>query len=312
MHDIMVSIYVPVYNHENYIVRALDSILMQKTQYSYEVFVGEDCSTDNTREVLQAWEREHPGKFHFFYRESNMHKLPCNNALDLKSRCKGKYIICLEGDDFWTDSEKLEKQVSFLEAHPEYYAVSHNCTVVGIDSLPNGEQYPECKDEEYTLRHFASEIMPGQFTTLLSRNYVIDSNFDRTLTSTRCGPGDRNVYFSIAAQGRIYCMQEAMSAYRHVTTQGSSYSATNVHNYAVESQALRNRIEFAERIGNAEALFCARVQYLLYLNYAHRHKHISRKGKKAVAAVVPHHWKYLPAMLKRNINRFVFHKFPNF
>lgn len=312
MYDVMVSIYVTTFNHENYITRALDSILMQKTQYSYEVFVGEDCSTDNTRAVLQAWEREHPGKFNILYRETNLYKTDCPNGMDLKMRCKGKYIICLEGDDFWTDPEKLEKQVTFLETHPEYYAVAHNCTVVGENSEPNGETYPECKDENYTLRHFASEIMPGQLTTLLSRNYMTDPDFDRTLIHRRCGPGDRNIYFSIAAQKRIYCIQESMSAYRHITSGGSSYSATYVHKFDIEGQALRNRMEFAERLGNQEALFCARVQYLLYIRYAWRKKVADPADIRAAQEAVPNRWRYLPAMLKRDVNRFLLKKTPNF
>lgn len=312
MNDVMVSIYVTTFNHENYITRALDSIQMQKTQYSYEVLVGEDCSTDNTRAVVQAWEREHPGKFTFFYRETNMHKTDCPNGLDLKMRCKGKYIICLEGDDFWTDPEKLEKQVTFLETHPEYYAVAHNCTVVGADSLPNGETYPECKAEDYTLRHFASDIMPGQLTTLLSRNYMTDPDFDRSLINIRCGPGDRSIYFSIAAQRRIYCMQESMSAYRHITSGGSSYSATYVHNFEVEGQAIRNRMDFARNLGNQEALYCSQIQYLLYLRYARRNKVAASGQLRAAKNAMPHRWRYFPVMLKRDINRFLLKKTPNF
>lgn len=311
MSDVMVSIYVTTFNHEKYITRALDSILMQKTQYAYEVLVGEDCSTDNTRAVVQAWEREHPGKFTIFYRETNMHKTDCPNGMDLKLRCKGKYIICLEGDDFWTDPEKLEKQVTFLENHPEYYAVAHNCTVVGEDSLPNGEAYPECKDAEYTLRHYASEIMPGQLTTLLSRNYMTDPSFDRSLLMKRCGPGDRNIYFSIAAQGRIYCMQESMSAYRHITSGGSSFSANHVAKYERDVPAFLNRMAFAEQLGNEEALFCARVQYLLFLRSIQKQKLADRTTVAQARKQIPHWYTYLPVIMKRDINRFLLHKTPN-
>jgi len=305
-----VSIYVTTYNHENYIERALDSILMQKTRYSYEVLVGEDCSTDGTRRVVQDWERRHPGKFTFFYRETNTYHTDCPNGLDLKLRCKGKYIICLEGDDFWTDPEKLEKQVSFLEAHPEYYAVAHNCTVVGEDSLPNGETYPECKDGDYTLRHFASEIMPGQLTTLLSRNYMTDPDFDRELVLSRSGPGDRNIYFSIACQGKIFCMQQAMSAYRHVTSKGSSYSATYVYGYEREAAPLRNRITFAKRLGNREAERCASFQFLLHARYAMRIRAIGffRAFREFHSVSCP--VRFLPWTVKRDFRRFVTRKTP--
>ena len=310
MSEVIVSIYVPTFNHEKYITRALDSILMQKTRYPYEVFVGEDCSTDNTRQVLQAWEQEHPGKFTILYREKNLHKTDCPNGMDLLLRCKGKYVICLEGDDFWTDPEKLEKQVTFLENHPEFYAVAHNCTVVGEDSLPNGEQYPECKDEEYTLAHFASNIMPGQLTTLLRRNYFLDENFDKSLIKKRSGPGDRNIYFSIISQSRIHCIQESMSAYRHITSGGSSFSATFSYHYDNENRALWNRIEFANKIHNPKAIRCANFMYLLHIRFALRNGRVPAKKALEDARKVPKWYKYIPMMLKRDFNRFILHKSP--
>ena len=95
MNQPILSIYVAVYNHEKYITQALDSILMQKTDYPYEVLVGEDCSTDNTRAVLKEYEAKHPGKFAIFYREHNMHRETPNNIQDLLMRCRGKYIIVI-------------------------------------------------------------------------------------------------------------------------------------------------------------------------------------------------------------------------
>jgi len=210
------------------------------------------------------------------------------------------------------DPEKLEKQVSFLEQHPEYYAVAHNCTVVGEDSLPNGETYPECKDREYTLRHFASNIMPGQLTTVLSRNYMTDQSFDRTLIEQLGGPGDRKIYFSIASQGKVYCMQERMSAYRHITSGGSSYSAAYVHNYAKEELPLRQRVEFARKIGNKEAILCADLQYMLYIRHALLHGFVSVKKAWNDLNQIPRWYRLLFLMLNRDINCFLFHKVPNF
>lgn len=276
MNGVTISIYVPVFNHENYITQALDSILMQQTEYSYEVLVGEDCSTDNTRRVIKEWEAAHPDeRFTFFYREQNMHQSDCNNIQDLKLRCRGKYMICLEGDDFWTDPLKLQKQVSFLEAHPEYYAVAHNCTVVGEDSQPNGEDYPECKDEEYTFRHYENNILPGQAATFLYRNYMLDAGFDRSLLMKRAGPADRNLYFAVRVHGRIYCMQEVMSAYRHITNEGSSFSATSRYQYAVEEFANRCRMEFAWKRKIRQAIRCSEYCYLQNIRFAWRTKKIS-------------------------------------
>lgn len=258
----MLSIFVPTYNHEHYIKRALDSILMQKTEYSYEVLVGEDASTDATRAVLQEYEKMHPGKLTVFYREKNMNKMPVWNSLDLKMRAKGKYIIALEGDDFWIDDRKIQKQIDFLENHPEYIAVSHNCVVVGADSEPNGEHYPECKDEEYTFAHFFRRIMPGQFTTVMSKNYMTMHGLDRTLLTANLTPGDQLLYFSLLCHGRIYCMQEIMSAYRHITACGSSYSATYRFDYKTESEWYRALLKYAREHCNKENILKCEMLYI--------------------------------------------------
>jgi glycosyltransferase involved in cell wall biosynthesis len=302
MENVMLSIYVTTYNHENYIVRALDSILMQKTRYSYEVFVGEDCSTDNTRQVLRQWEQNHPGVFTILYREQNMGDRGLGNVRDLKKRCTGKYIIALEGDDFWTDPMKLEKQITFLEEHPEYYCVAHKCTVVGEDSQPNGETYPQCEEREYTLRHYAGEVLPGQLTTMLYRNYMTDPDFDRWLMENGVGPGDRNLIFSIASQSRIYCMQEAMSAYRHITSGGSSFSATHSYNFEKEELAMRRRLEFSRRLHNDEAEKYAEMLYLRNLRYAKRRGYVDAAVYKEYKKRVHHMIRTRMLLLRRDIN----------
>ena len=166
--DIMVSVCVTTYNHEKYVAQALDSIIAQKTKYSMEVLVGDDCSTDNTQAILRQYEKQYPGFFKMFYRKRNMyHSIP-TNSMDLRSRACGKYVIILEGDDYWTDNHKLEEQIDFLEGHQEYLAVAHNCVAVNETSQPNGENYPECKENEYTLNHFLHGVVPGQLTIMVS------------------------------------------------------------------------------------------------------------------------------------------------
>lgn len=275
--DVILTVYVPTYNHQNYIVRALDSILMQKTKYNFEILVGEDCSTDSTRDVLKAYEAEHPGKLTVFYREKNMYKSSPNNSHDLKLRAKGKYLIALEGDDFWTDEFKLQKQIDFLEKHPEYYAVSHKCTVVGEDGLPNGEEYPSCQDAEYSFKHFFSEIMPGQLATVMYRNYMTDENFDRSLLDKDLCPGDRLMYFSLLCHGKTYCMNETMSAYRHITTHGSSFSATNKFNYKNERVWHKSLLDYARNHSNKYVIRYAEYKFFYCILKALIRKQISLK-----------------------------------
>lgn len=257
------SIYVPTFNHEHYIVQALDSILMQETAYTYEVLVGEDCSTDNTRAVLKEYEKQHPGKLQVFYREQNMRKQgsAVGNSGDLRSRCRGKYIIALEGDDYWTDPCKIDKQIRFLEEHPDYIAVAHNCVVVDHDSSRKEETYPQCTDTEYTFDHFARDIMPGQLTTVMLRNVYHDDRYDTSLLNRRIIPGDRLIYFWLLSNGKIHCIQEEMSAYRHITNQGSSFSATSKYHFATYETLYAIFMEYAREQNNKEALLCAERLY---------------------------------------------------
>ena len=304
--DMMLSVCVPTYNHENYIVKALDSILMQKTDYKFEVLVGEDCSTDSTREILKEYEANHPGKFQVFYREQNMHKTSCSNARDLKLRCKGKYIVTLEGDDFWTDEYKLQKQISFLESHPEYYAVSHKCVVVGENSLPNGETYPQCEETEYSFKHFFSEIMPGQLATLMYRNIYLDEDFDESLTSKGLTPGDRLLYFSLLCHGKVYCMQEVMSAYRHITTHGSSFSATNKFNYSRQKAWNYELMEFSRKYCDRKVIINTEYLYFYTILKSMLLKQISVSQAFSDCRSIKHKIAVVFVGLKRFINKRVF------
>ena len=275
MEEIMLSIVLPVYNHEKYIAQALDSVLMQKTKYSYEVLVGEDASADNTGMILKEYEKTYPGKFKVFYREKNMFQMGKSNSLDLRQRAKGKYLVFLEGDDFWTDENKIERQISFLEEHPDYIAVAHNCVVVGETSAPNGENYPECKDGEYTLGHFLCGILPGQLATVMTRNYMREPLFDTSILKKNLSPGDKLLYFALAANGRVHCIQEVMSAYRHVKKGGSSFSATYRYNFPKEENWYRELLHYARSLQNTDAEKCAETLYFAETFYGFRAKYIT-------------------------------------
>lgn len=308
MDEIMVSVYCATYNHEQFITKALDSILMQKVNFIIEVLVGEDCSTDNTRKVLKMYEDRHPNQITVFYRDHNMSKDKIKNSMDLRIRCKGKYIIALEGDDYWTDQFKLQKQVDFLESHPEYIGVAHNCIVVGADSQPNGESFLECKQNEYTLRHYVTGIMPGQTTTLMYRNFYKDDILDKSFVDTPIMPGDRRLFFSLISNGRIYCMQEVMSAYRHITTNGTSYSASFKRDYNRSLKWYLAQLEYAKRINNKEALKCAELLYILTVRDCILKKDISiRDGIKRLK-IIDHKARTIVLLAKRDINRFVLKK----
>lgn len=271
----ILSIICATYNHEKYIEKAIRGIYAQVTSYKYEVLVGEDCSTDNSRVVLKRLEKEFP-EMQVFYREKNYGAN--QNFKDLTARAKGKYVIILETDDFWISPFKLQKQIDFLEAHPDYIAVAHKCLMVGKDNELLNIKYPEIDHEEYTLDDFYKGKFAGQTATLMYRNfYTLDCGYDCSIATDskyEYGPGDRKKNFMFVSVGRVACIQEIMSAYRLVENSGSSYSAQLKNNkldyikfrkifveYSHESNINEKSIYIAELI-YTEVLF----KYLLKRN----------------------------------------------
>lgn len=119
-----VSVVMVTYNHERFLAQALDSILEQKVAFPYEIVVGEDCSTDGTREILKSYAAKHPDVIRPIYHEHNVGMQP--NAMAILKKCRGKYLAALEGDDYWCDSGKLQLQVDFLENNPGHSGCCHN------------------------------------------------------------------------------------------------------------------------------------------------------------------------------------------
>lgn len=229
--DVILSIIIPTFNHELYISKALDSVLMQKTKYKIEVLVGEDMSSDGTRDILKKYEKDFPNFFTIYYRDHNMHNDKICNVQDLYLRAKGRYVICLEGDDYWTYNYKIEKQIDFLENNPDYIATAHKCTVVDQNGIECNEAYLDCNDTEYSLNHFLLGVVPGQTATVMYRNYYRYKLFDTSVLEMGLVPGDLLKFYCLATNGKIYCMKENWSAYRHVLNGGSSFSANNHYDF---------------------------------------------------------------------------------
>src|SRR5436190_151063 len=106
------------YNHIKYIVQAIESVLVQKTDFPIEIVIADDFSTDGTREIIQKYQRKYPEIIRPILQPKNVG--PAVNSIDLFKAARGDYIAYLDCDDFWTDENKLQKQFNFLDQHPDF------------------------------------------------------------------------------------------------------------------------------------------------------------------------------------------------
>jgi glycosyltransferase involved in cell wall biosynthesis len=127
-----VSVLMITYNHARYISEAVESVLMQQTTFDYELVIGEDCSTDDTRNILLDYKERYPDKIKLLLAEPNqgVHK----NLVNTLAACSGEYVAILDGDDLWTAKNKLEIQAKFLDEHPDCTVSFHNVSIVDADN----------------------------------------------------------------------------------------------------------------------------------------------------------------------------------
>ena len=144
---ITVSICMITYNHEPYIVEAIEGVLMQKTTFPIELVIGEDCSTDNTRKIVIEYAEKYPDKIRPILHEKNHGMM--KNFIETTYAARGNYIALCEGDDYWIDSYKLQKQVDFLEANEEYCLSFHKVEVVS-ENVKDHNIYEHLEEKEYS------------------------------------------------------------------------------------------------------------------------------------------------------------------
>jgi glycosyltransferase involved in cell wall biosynthesis len=133
-----VSVMVLTYNHEGFIRKTLTSILEQKTDFDFDILVGDDASTDGTAAIIQEFYERFPNKIVPFLHEKNLGGFGKANTLHALERAKGQYIAPMDGDDYWTDPLKLQKQADLLDNEPDVVACFHNAEIVFEDgSFPN-------------------------------------------------------------------------------------------------------------------------------------------------------------------------------
>lgn len=207
---VIVSVAMITYNHERYIAQAIEGVLMQQTSFTYELVIGEDCSTDGTRRIVEDYALRFPDRVRPLLRDHNLGMLV--NSVQTKLACRGAYIALCEGDDYWTDPRKLQKQVDFLVSHPGHVICFHP---VEQFVQATGETGPRHESRRlnrpiYSLGDLArANFIPTQ--SVMYRNGIV-THYPAWYYEAPCG--DWPLFVLLAEYGTIGFVDEVMAVYR--------------------------------------------------------------------------------------------------
>lgn len=224
-----VSVIMTTYFHERFIRQALDSILAQKTDYTYEVIIGDDGSADQTRAILQEYAQRYPDKIRPLFREVRLGMQ--RNAMDCAAHGTGRYLAFLEGDDYWSDETRLQKQVDFLDSHPAYVAVGANWNIVGLD----GTLLRKGREEHTQIRDYTWEMLQdfgifSHISTVLCRNVAkpLLAQYGDLIRRYIDLPLDTSAVLLALQFGKLAILPDTVSSYRwYIEENGKNWSSQN-------------------------------------------------------------------------------------
>lgn len=210
-----VSISCTTFNHGAYIKQCLDGFLMQKTTFPFEIIIHDDASTDNTREIIEEYTSKHPDRIFPLFQEVNQYSQGVRGMMFRFNfpRCRGKYIALCEGDDYWTDPLKLQKQIDLLESRPDVMTSVGRVNFFYQDKqelLPKKEFVNPDERQEYALSDYLKQPF-SQTSTFVFRNRRIP--MPDWMGEVTAGDQSMMVIFT-GPEGIIHFHPEVLSVYR--------------------------------------------------------------------------------------------------
>lgn len=197
------------YNQDQFIAQAIEGFLMQKTSFPIEIIIHDDCSTDGTRNIINEYIEKYPELIKPIFQKENQYSLGKRIIPFVLPHCKGKYIAICEGDDYWTDPNKLQKQVDFLESNPDYVICFHP-----VNRLVNGELITDTQNQDQAETTTILELCRNNY--IHTASCVFRNNLFEKLPDTfnKSPAGDYFLHLLNAQYGKIKFLDERMSVYR--------------------------------------------------------------------------------------------------
>lgn len=209
----LITVWSLVYNHCNYLVDLFEGFLSQETTFPFQVFIHDDCSTDGGQEIIRRYEKLYPHIIHAIYEEENQYSKKNGAIRKLRnSLVNTKYTALCEGDDYWIDSHKLEKQVMFMEEHPDCVLTLHNGFMLNVSNGSKQAINPFKKSGFLDSEQLLLEKGNLPPTASMIYNSEIVRNMPQDVFSAPVG--DRPLRMYLITRGSVYYFDDLMCIYR--------------------------------------------------------------------------------------------------
>lgn len=292
--NILLSVNIITYNHEMYVAQAIEGVLMQKINFPYEIVICDDFSTDNTRNILMSYKNKFSELITLRFRDKNLGLK--FNYFDNILACNGKYIAICEGDDYWTDSSKLQKQVDYLESNSDCSMCFHSALELhdyqGRSQTSN--IFSNLENRYYSGSELLSSWLVPTASVIFRASSVDPIRFiDEFLFY------DIVLFLKLAENGKIKCFNDVMSVYRRhdnsITNSNLSY-LRYIHHLKYLDLELNG-------------FYKDLIRKSISIEYFKRFKYMYKEKNKfeALTLLKSLRYSYLPIIgsLKNNLNKYI-------
>lgn len=273
-HDVMVTIRCITYNQEKYVRQCLDGFVTQQTNFEFEAIVHDDASSDGTADIIREYAMRYPHIIKPIFETENQYSKGFNALRRiLDPLMKGKYVAFCEGDDYWTDSHKLQKQVDFLETHPEYSMCFHQATRIFEGEKRKDELYAKVENREYTgIEIYQPKYRPPT-ASIVFTSEMYRSDIYQKVISKDFSFDDLPMFLCCAHIGKVYGMSDNMSVYRK---HAEGLSNIFDRNDELVLKFANDNLSLYKVFGKEYKEDCTKVYVMDYFNYF---MHNRKKGK---------------------------------
>ena len=215
----LVSIVCDVFNHEHFLHDCLNGFLIQEVDFDYEILIHDDASTDNSPSIIKDYQKRYPNLFIPIFQTINQYSKGIGSWKTIQfPRARGKYIAICEGDDYWIDKHKLQKQVDFLERHPDYSMCFHNAIEHFEDNSREDHLFSNIENRDYTGLEIYEKWQVPTASVVIRKTVLESETYHKLFFENNLLCGDIPLFLSASSCGKIRGLKEIMSVYRRQIT----------------------------------------------------------------------------------------------